>query len=178
VFSQYRTAKVFAAALISVIIGAVILKTLGSSPPSAGAFSLSEYYRLESVEEVISSRHSQLPWRWNRIEISYSTPEASNIDQPAPPNVPTGPDNLDYHFIVCNSLTGNDGRIQSTVNWQRQLPIVHSQTSKKTIHICVTAEGETSRPTDFQVKRTDALVEALSRKFNIQPASICYSEGW
>ncbi len=179
--SQYRSAKVFSAAAISVIIGAVILKTLGSSPPSAGAFSLSDYYRLEPIEEVISSRHAQLSWRWNRIKIDYSGPKTHNIDQPAPPNAVSISEDVDYHFVVCNGLAGNDGQIQSTEIWQRQLSIPHSQTwggSEKTIRICIIADGKIVRPTDFQIKRAEALVEALSRKFNIRSSSINYTESW
>jgi len=181
VSSQYRSAKVLSAALISVIIGAVILQTLGSSPPSAGAFSLSDYYRLEPIEEVISSRAAQLPWRWNRIKIYHSSPKAHNIDQPAPPSALTSPEDIDCHFVVCNGPAGNDGQIQSTEIWQRQLSITHSQTwggSEKTIRICVIVDSKIIRPTDFQIKRAEALVEALSRKFNIQSASINYTESW
>ena len=179
--SQYRSAKVFAAAVISVIIGAVILKTLGSSPPSAGAFSLSDYYRLEPIEKVISSRAAQLPWRWNRIKIYYSNPKTHNIDQPTSPSALTSLENVDYHFVVCNGLAGNDGQIQSTEIWQRQWSIIPDRTwggSEKTIRICVIVDGKIIHPTDFQIKRTEALVEALSRKFNIRSASICYTESW
>ncbi len=179
--SQYRSAKVLSAALISVIIGAVILQTLGSSPPSAGAFSLSDYYRLEPIEEVISSRHAQLPWRWNRIKIYHSSPKTHNINQPASPSALTSPGDIDYHFVVCNGPAGNDGQIQSTEIWQRQLSITHSQTwggSEKTIRICVIVGSKILRPTDFLIKRAEALIEALSRKFNIQSASINYTESW
>ena len=51
--SQSRRTKVFAAALISIGIGAVILKFLGSNPPPAAAFSLSEYWHLRPVEKMI-----------------------------------------------------------------------------------------------------------------------------
>jgi len=179
--SQYRNTKVFAATLISIIAGAIVLKTLGNNPPSAGAFSLSDYYRLEPVEEAVSSQVVQLPWRWNYIEIYYSGPEACNINQPISPGAATSPEDIGCHFVVCNGLGGSDGQIQSTEKWQRQLPITSERTSsgsEQAVRICVIAGAKIIRPTDFQIKRTEALVEDLSRKFSIGSASICYPDSW
>jgi len=71
--------------------------------------------------------------------------------------------------------------------------------SEQTIYICVIADGKAARPvrnstvgniiqkgkisngarpTDLQIKRTEALVEGLCRKFNIQPESIHYPNDW
>ncbi len=102
--SQSRSTKVFAAALISIIIGAVILKTLGNNPISTGAFSLSKYYRLEPIEKVISPRHAQSPHRWNRIEIYYSGTKAGNVKQLVSLNGLANPEDIDCHFIICNGL--------------------------------------------------------------------------
>jgi len=178
---QTRSAKVLAAALISVIIMAVILKTLGNNPISAGAFSLSDYYRLEPIEKVISSRAAQTSSRWNRIEIYYSSTKAGNIEQLASLNGLAGPDNLNCHFVVCNGLGGGDGQIQPTEKWQKQWSIIPGRTwhgSSQTIRICIVADCETACLTDYQIKRTEALVEGLSRKFNIQSASIYYPDNW
>lgn len=179
--SQPRRTKVFVAALISIGIGAAILKFLGNNPPSAGAFSLSEYYRLSPIEEVISSNIMRTSRHWNSIEISYSGTKAGNIKQLASLNGLVDPNDINCHFVICNGLGAGDGQIQPTEKWQRQWPIAPAQTryiSEQTIHIYVIADSKISHPTDFQIKRTEALVEVLSRRFDIQPESIYYPYNW
>lgn len=172
---QPREAKIFAALLISMTTGAIALMILGDNPPSAGAFCLSRYYHLDPVEKAISSRVAQLPSRWNSIEIYYSGTKAGNIEQIASFNGLAGPEDINCHFCLCNGLGGSDGQIQPTEKWQRQWSIIPGRTwygSGQTIRICIIADSETARPTNFQIKRTEALVEALRRKFNIQPEYI------
>ncbi len=178
---QTRSAKVFAVALISVTIGAVILKTLGHNPISAGAFSLSDYYRLEPIEKVLSSRAAQTSSRWSRIEIYYSGTKAGNIEQLASLSGLASPENINCHFVICNGLGGGDGQIQPTEKWQEQWSIILDPTWRgvgQTIRLCVIADGTITPPTDCQIKRTEALVEGLSKKFNIQSASIYYPGNW
>lgn len=178
---QTRNTKVFAAALISITIMVVILKILGSNPISAGAFSLSDYYRLDPIEKVISSRAIQSDSCWDRIEIYYSGTKASDIEQLASLNGLADPENINCHFVICNGLGGGDGQIQPTERWQRQWSIIPGRTwygSEQTIRICVIADGRTDRPTDFQIKRVEALVEALARKFDIKAESILYPSDW
>jgi len=179
--AQTRSVKVFAAALISVTIGAVILKTLGNNPISAGAFSLSDYYRLEPIEKVFSSRVARFSSCWNRIQIYYSGTKAGNVEQLAALNGLAGPENINCHFVICNGLGGSDGQIQPTEKWQRQWLIIPDRSScdvGRTIRLCIIADDKIARPTDCQIKRTEALVEGLSRKFNIQFASIYYPDNW
>ena len=267
-----RQTKVFAALLVSITVGAIILKALGNNPPSAGAFCLSRYYRLDPVEKSILSRAAQYPGRWSHIEICYSGtgaptkpaeggPErSSGLDRTGlrpdqgrrcrPGNAATcGSNGLDTrcsmldarqasrcHFVVCNGSIGHDGQILPTEIWKRQCPphqlfqcgqsqtgdsqrsigggqLVRSKTptsrsswrsspepgSEQTIYICVIADDKVTRPvrnstmgniiqkgkitngarpTDFQIKRTEALVEGLSRKFNIRPEYIHYPDNW
>jgi len=178
---QSREAKVFAALLISITAGAIVLMALGNNPPPAGAFCLSRYYRLEPVEKAISSRASQPSSRWNCIEIYYSVTKAGNIEQLASLSGLVSPEDINCHFCVCNGLGGGDGQIQSTEKWQRQWSITPGRTwcgSGQTIRICIIADGKTSFPTDFQRKRTEALVEKLCRKFGIRPESVCYPSDW
>ena len=56
--NQPRVAKVLAALLVSMTAGAIVLMVLGSNPPSGGPFSLSTYYRLNSVDHVMRSREA------------------------------------------------------------------------------------------------------------------------
>ncbi len=165
-----REVKVLAAFLASLTAGVIILMALGNDPPSAGAFCLSGYYGLESVEKVIFSELAQPPSRWGRIAVHYGgTPFL------------LAQESKGCHFVVCNGSDGADGQIQPTQKWRGQCSIIPSRSrdgSGRTIHICVIADGKTTRPTDIQIKRVEALVEGLHRQFNIQPESIYYPNDW
>jgi hypothetical protein len=179
--NQPRVAKVLAALLLSMTAGAVVLMALGSNPPSAGPFCLSSYYRLDPVEKAIFARAAQSPSRWNCIEIYYSGTKAGNIEQLASLSGLAGPEDINCHFVVCNGLGGGDGQIQTAEKWQRQWSSVPGRNwygSGQTIRLCIIADGNTARPTDSQVKRVDALVEGLCRKFNVSPESIYYPKDW
>jgi len=175
--SQPRVTKVLAVLLVSMTMGAIVLMALGNNPPSEGPFCLSSYYRLDSVEETIHSRACQTPGRWSYIEIYYSGTRAGNIEQLASLSGRVSPEDLNCHFVVCNGLGGSDGQIQTTEKWQRQWSIIPSRTwygSGQAIRICAIADGKIASPTDCQLKRIEALVEGLCRKFNIQPESVYY----
>ena len=179
--NQPRVAKVLAALLVSMTIGAVILMALGNNPPSAGPFCLSSYYQLDPVEQAISSRAGQSPGRWNRIEVYYSGTRAGNVEQLASLSGLAGPEDVNFHFCVCNGLGGSDGQIQTSEKWQRQWSLIPNQTwygSGQTIRICVIADERSCQPTDFQIKRTEALVEALCRRFDIQSQFVYYPSDW
>ena len=181
--NQPRVAKVLAALLVSMTAGAVVLMALGDNPPSAGLFSLSSYYlhNLDPVEKAVRSRTAQSPGRWSRIEIYYSGTKAGNIEQLASLSGLAGAEDINCHFVICNGLGGGDGQIQSTEKWQRQWSIIPGRTwygSGQTIRICIIADGKTTLPTDFQIKRVEELVEGLHRKFNIRTESIYYSKDW
>ena len=181
VLSQSRSTKVFAVALISIGIGAVVLKVLGNNPPPAGAFSLSEYYHLVPIEKVIFSNIARSSSIWDSIEISYSSTEPIGIDKQYSRSGPFNYDVLSYHFFVWNGSIGADGQIQSTEKWHKQLLITPDQTwhgGEQTIRIAVISNGKITYPTDFQRKKAEALAAALSRKFHIQSASIYYPGNW
>jgi hypothetical protein len=189
--NQSRETKVLAALGVSIILAAIILNVLGHNPPSAGAFCLSRYYRLGSVKKAIRSHADQLPGRWSRIEIYYSGTESGNIestfggasdvgaDEHTNPIIDTKEkvsNGVDCHFIICNGRVGHDGQIQPTEKWQQQSLVSHY--SKQTIRICVIVDDKAKTPTDFQIKRTEALVEELCRKFHIRPEYIRYPADW
>jgi len=179
--NQPRVAKVLAALLVSMTIGAVALMALGNHPPSAGPFCLSNYYRLDPIEEAVKSRYPQSPDRWNRIEIYYSGTRAGNIAQLASLNGLASPEELNCHFVVCNGLGGADGQIQTTKRWLQQWSATPGRTwygGRQTVRICVTADGRTTAPSDYQIKRIEALVEALSRRFTITTRSVYYPSNW
>ena len=193
-----RETKVLVVLGVSIILGAIILNALGHNPPSAGAFCLSRYYRLGSVKKSILSRADQLPGRWSRIEIYVIVPESGNIksafggssdvggdehinpireqNEKVSPDRDTAYNGINCHFVICNGRVGHDGQILPNEKWQRQSSVIHY--SKQTIRICVIVDDKAKTPTDFQIKRTEALVEELCRKFNIQPESIRYPDDW
>jgi len=178
---QSREEKIFTALLVSITAGAIVLMALGNNPPSAGAFSLSRYYRLDPIEKVILARAPQSPGRWSCIEIYYSGTKAGNIEQLASLSGLASPEDINCHFVICNGLGGDDGQIQPTEKWQRQWSAIPGRTwygSGQTIRICIIADGKTTLPTDFQIKRVEELVEGLYRKFNIQLDSIYYPKDW
>jgi len=206
--TQSRDAKVLAALLTSITATVIILMALGNNPPPAGAFCLSRYYHLSPIEKVISARSAQFSQPWERIEIYYCGTQTDNAEQPPSLTVTAAGEDIhpvrnsregknirqganisngvQCHFVVCNGIAGCDGQIQPTEKWQKQcsiMPASHPQAvleaaTNHTIHICVTADSKTSRPSDVQIKRVEALVEALHRKFNIKPEAICYPEDW
>jgi len=197
-----RQAKVFVALALSMTAGVILLKALGNNPPSAGAFCLSQYWKLASVEEAISCRatqSTQLAVDWNRIRVYYSGTKSGNLSQLALSAGLAAPEDIDCHFVICNGLGGGDGQIQRTEKWERQWPvnrdsgIVDSESGRTTIHesltpiheggqtirICVIADPPgRAHPTDLQIRRTEALVEELCRRFNIQSQDIHYPSDW
>ena len=176
-----REAKVFAALLISMMAGAIILMALGNNPPSAGAFCLDTYNELEPIETVIRSQAAQYPSRWDSIEIRYSGTKAGNIEQLASLSGLASQEDLDSHFVICNGLGGDDGQVQPTQKWRQQWSIIPTRNqfdSDRTIRIFIIAEDKNPAPTDFQVRRLEELVDALYQRFNIRRQSIKYPAEW
>lgn len=170
-----------AALLASMTTGAIVLMALGNNPHSAGPFCLSTYYRLDPVERAVTSRLTPAPNRWQCIEIHYSGTKAGNLEQLASLSGLANPDDLNCHFVIGNGLGAADGRIQTTEKWQKQWSLTTDQTwygTAQTIRICLIADGKTTLPTDCQMKRTEAIVETLCRKFNIQTAHVYYPTNW
>jgi hypothetical protein len=158
--------KVLAALLVSMTVGAFVLMALGNNPPSSGPFSLSTYYRLDSVDRVVQSQACQVPNRWTRIEVYFSGTKRGSLQQPA------GAVDLNCHFLVCNGVGGGDGEIQASESWQKQWSLRTSRTwqgSDKTIRVCLIGDGV---PTDYQLKRLESLLEVLCRKFGISAGSV------
>jgi hypothetical protein len=179
--NQARVVKVLATLLASMTIGAIVLMSMGHNPPSAGPFSLWSYYRLDPVKEMINSSIAQSPDRWNWIEIFYSGTNAGNIEQIASFNGLADSKDINCHFCIYNGFGGNDGQIQSTEKWQKQISAPGSNKwngSDMAIRICIVGDGRNSRPTDCQIKRIQTLIEELRRNFNIKPESIFYPNDW
>ena len=167
--------------MVSIGIGAIVLETLGNRPVSAGAFSLSQYYDLDGIEQEISypSKIFQFADHWNSVKVTYSGTSAGNIKQLAAIEGLPGPGNIDCHFVICNGSGGMDGQIQKSIKWLRQWPGTSSVgRNKNAIIIRLVADRNKTYPTEIQISRTEALVDTLSRKFNIPPKAITYPNNW
>ena len=179
--NQPRVTKVLAVLLVSMTTGAVVLMALGNHPPSAGPFCLSTYYRLDAVQQAIDSRVTQSPGRWESVEIYFSGTKAGNVAQLASLSGLANSDDINCHFVICNGLGGSDGQIQTTEKWQKQWSVIPDHTwygSSRTIRVCLVADGRSIRPTNSQIKRTEALVESLAMKFNVPATKIFYPTNW
>lgn len=153
-----------------------MLMALDNQSISAGAFSLASYSSLGSISSVTSTRQPTTVDKWDRIEVFYSNSKGGDLAQIASLAGLTNSDDLNFHFLVCNSLGGLDGEIQPTEKWLNQwsaLPAAGWYGSSKTIRICVVGEKRTGA-SDYQISRTEELVEAVARKFNIAPSHIHY----
>jgi hypothetical protein len=176
-----RVAKVLAALLISMTVGAIVLLALGNNPPSAGPFCLASYYRLDPIEKAVYSRAEQTLGRWKSIEVMFSNTKGGNISQLASLSGCNSAEELNCHFVICNNLGGKDGQIMTAEKWLRQWSLVPSKHwfgNERTLRICVIGDGKNYLPTDSQVKRTQALIDNLCRKFQISANNVFYPKGW
>jgi hypothetical protein len=193
--AQSRQTKVLVTLLVSIMLCTIILNILGHNPPSAGAFCLSRYYSLVSVEKLVQSREVRRPGYFRWIEIYYSDDSsadrvASGSNMPARQSASlgcvSGREDIDCHFIIHNGYTGIDGKIEPTEKWKKQLPAVprsddnmrHSRQSEQTVYIRVEIDNRSTMPTNFQIKRLYALVEELSRELNIMSDSVFFPNNW
>ena len=191
--AQPRQTKVLVALLISIVLCTIILNVLGHNPPSAGAFCLSQYYRLVPVGKLIRSREVKRPRYFKWIEIYYSESGSGNrvvsgsdiqFEQSGLLSSVSDQEDIDCHFIIYNGLTGLDGQIKPTEKWNRQLPAKRpaynnkrrARQSEQTIYISIVTSDENPQFTNFQIKRAEVLAEELCREFNIQSESILYPD--
>jgi hypothetical protein len=174
---QLRVWKALLMLLVSMTGGAMLLMTLGDNPPSAGAFCLSSYYKLASADQAVASHAMQAMGRWRRIEVCYSGTRGGNIEWLAYLQGLTRVQDLECHFVICNGLGGEDGQILTTERWDSQ-ESVHASLSgygaDETIRLCMVSDGRSTYPTDCQIKRVEALVDTLCRRFGIHPESVYY----
>ncbi len=160
--------------------GAAILMALDNKSISAGAFSLASYSSLGPISSVVASRQAVSADRWNRIEIFYSNTDGGNIEQIASLSGLSSSDDVNFHFLVCNSLGALDGQIEATQKWRNQWSALAGGTwygTSKTIRICVIGRKK-GVVSGYQLTRIAELTNMLSRKFNILQSQIFYPDHW
>ena len=193
--AQSRQTKVLLSLLVSIIVCTIILNMLGHNPPSAGAFCLSKYYNLAPVEELVRSRDVQRLGYWMGIEIYFGECKTDNlmasgsncqIEQSGSLGGISNHQRDNCHFIIHNGFAGNDGQIEPTIKWTKQLPADRSVGNSRletgynvqTIYICVAMNGQSAQPTNFQIKRAQVLIDKLCKEFNINSESVIYPSSW
>ena len=193
--AQSRQTKVLVTLLASIIVCTAILNMLGHNPPSAGAFCLSQYYRLVPVDKLVSSRDGRRLGYWMGIEIYFSECKANNravsgsnlrIQKLGFSSSISNQEKNSCHFIIHNGFDGHDGQIEPTVKWNKQLPADRSVENKRhqnghnvqAIYLCVALNSQSTQPTNFQIKRVQVLIDKLCREFNINSESVIYPNSW
>ena len=175
-----RTARVFVSLIASMTVGTLVLMMLDNNALSAGAFSLASYTNLNPIEEAASNISTINVQPWDKIEVSYSKTSFGDIETLSRALGLTNPEDINYHFVICNGSSQTDGVIQVTGKWHRQLPCIPGDNwygTSQTIRICVISTG-LNQPTNTQIQRTVDLVKTLGRKFNISASKIKYPENW
>lgn len=193
--AQSRETKVLVVLLISIIVCTIILNVLGHNPPSAGAFCLSQYYRLVPVEKLVRSRDVQRLGHWRGIEVYFSECKAKN-QIASVSNLPmekldllsgnSNDEETSCHFIIHNGFAGRDGQINTTEKWKKQLPADRSTDINKqqainnvqTIYVCIELKNQADQPTNFQIKRAQVLIDELCKEFEIKSESVFYPGSW
>lgn len=178
--SQPRAARILICLVVAMTAGAAILMALDHQSISAGAFSLASYSSLGSIDDIIAVKEPAKNDRWDKIEVFYSNTKGGDTSQLASLSGLTSADDLNFHFLVCNSLGAIDGQIQPTEKWLNQWSAIPSGIwygSSATIRICVIGDGR-AKASDYQVSRAEELIQALSRKFNVSTSNISYPKGW
>jgi hypothetical protein len=177
--SQPRAARILICLVVAMTFVAAVLMALDHQSISAGAFSLASYSSLGLISDIVATREAAKSDRWNKIEVFYSNTKGGNLNQLASLNGLASEEDLNFHFLVCNSLGGIDGQTQTTEKWLNQWSAIPGGIwygSSTTIRICVI--GEDKKASDYQISRTEELIQALSRKFNISTSNISYPKGW
>jgi hypothetical protein len=162
-------------------VGAALLMALSNKSISAGAFSLASYSSLGAISSVTGTHQATSADRWDRIEVFYSNTKGGDLKQLASINGLTSPEDLNFHFLICNNLGALDGQIQPTEKWLNQWSALQGKAwygSSKTIRICVVGEGKKTPASDYQISRTQELIDALARKFDVERSNVSYPAGW
>ncbi|MHC4927514.1 MAG: hypothetical protein ACYTER_09370 [Planctomycetota bacterium] len=149
---------------------------LDHNGPSAAAYSLSSYLRLDPVEEVVKNTVTAKVGDWNQIEVLYSNTAGGNAGEMALlAGLAEGADRSEFHFVVCNGDGAENGEVQAGDHWVDQT-ICTGRTG--VIRVLVISDDHMDAVTDCQIQRTNALAESLSRTFDISPRQIRYPLDW
>jgi len=169
-----RMVKVLLSLIVSMTTGAFVLMMLDNQALSEGPFSLAGLYNLPPATDNIAPNTKSTNHRnWQSVEVYYSKPTNRSIDTLADDT------RAKMHYIIANGDCGTDGLINPTEKWRKQQTCLSkTMPGSNVIRICIIDNGNGETPTDCQVLRTIELVDALSKKFNINRKRIKYPKNW
>ncbi len=176
-----RTVKILASLIASMTIGGGLLMLLDNQTPTAGAFSLAGYTRLNSIEKVVLDISPGRKNIWDKIEVSFTGGSSDDLAVIAQKAGLNAKEDLNFHFLVCSGCSETDGLIRSTQRWNRQRPALQGPNwygSRQTIRIMVVGDSEENPASDAQLKRVAGLVSLLARRFEISKDNIALPENW
>lgn len=173
--SRNRNVVVLFSLIASMTLGAVILMTLDNHRPIIGAYSLSSYLRLDPVEDVVKNTLTTTPGTWDQVEVYYSRTTAGNAEELGLLMGLANGSKPEFHFVVGNGNGAADGYIQAGDLWKLQR---FCQGRSGVVRVCVIGDGQGDSVTDCQIKRTQALVESLTRTFDMSLRNVRYPLNW
>ena len=159
----------------SMAAGVLILMALDSSHPFAGAYSWPSYRQLDSADNVVKNTSTGALGHWDRVEIYYSNTSGGTADELALLTDLANGTKDQFHFVIGNGNGAEDGAIQAGEFWELQRL---SRGRDGLVRVCVISDGRAESVTDFQLKRTGALVESLIRTFSISTRNVHYPLNW
>jgi hypothetical protein len=156
-------------------IGALVLMALDNHRPITGAYSLSSYLRLDPAQDAVKNTLTKTAINWDRVEVYYSHTPGGNADELALLTDLANGNKAQFHFVIGNGNGAEDGIIQAGEYWKHQWLC---QGRNGVVRVCLISDGTSNSVTDYQIKRTNALVESLIRTFDISPRNIQYPSNW
>ena len=168
VSDQGRLTKVMLLLVMAMTIGALILLGLEGKPIKPMPFSLATQRQLTSVNTAMGTNVGIEPGRWQRVEVSYRTPQQQmNLE-----NGLTGEWATAFHFIIANQKTGLDGQIYASDRWTKQLNCLSPSQgpyNSQTIRICLICRNSGQKTgSDLQAQQLQKLVSKLIKTCQIE----------
>ena len=178
---EHRSTKVFTALGLSMTALGLLLMSLGSNPPQAGAFCLSDYIELGDIESAALGSVKGDYNKWGSVEVFFSEHKSGGSGEGSCLNEIIERNRDRAHFIVYRGFSETDGRIEPTARWIIQRPAGAGGDREMfypSIKICLLRQSSGAGATEQQIKRTEGLVELLCREFSIPRTNSHYPRGF
>ena len=137
-----------------------------------------------SMDAIFETRSPIAANRWKYIYIHHSRTSSGNaVTLAAAQNSAVSPDGIGDHFVIGNGDGCEDGEIQITQRWNRQLiaepPAGVAKVEpawSQSISICVVGDFDSHVPTVKQYRRLTQLVNALQGQLHIDKSAVLLVE--
>ena len=139
------------------------------SPDFTGQLSRSS----DSLEPLFAIEPGIQPGRWTAVYVHHSNTPSGNASTLADAARERGILGTPDHFVIGNGDGMNDGEIQFTERWTRQLPAAPPALGVRIepdcISICLIGDFDRNRPTVAQRARLDQVLAVLAERLNLRP---------